>query len=149
MAHLQSTPPRLAAAQQIPLVVPCKANIGSYSKGKCVNCFLCETVLIFFSVEFSDTLSASLLVTAFLIPLPSNKYTSGCLTPLSVGTDLLSNAQEGVSSCQVSLTCLFPGNQRLDLVWTRDSSWASHSWPRNLELEGTVSWLVEDWNCKI
>lgn len=56
-----------------PAVVPYEANIGSYSRGKCVKCFLFETVHIYSSVKFSDTLSASPFLTACRIPPPSNK----------------------------------------------------------------------------
>lgn len=78
----------------------CNANVASDSRGKCVKCFLFETVLTHLSVKFSDTLSASVCLTACLTLPRGNKHFLGCLIPLSLGTGLLSNPQEWDTSSQ-------------------------------------------------
>lgn len=88
-----------------------------------------------------------------LVWLPhSNKWFSGCCVIPSLGADFLFNPQALISGYQISPMCLFSGNQWLHLVWTLVSSWASHSWPlypRNSELQCTVSQSAGDHNCTI
>lgn len=100
--------PSLTAAEQILPVTSCDVNNDSYSKGKSVKCFLFQTVCVYFSGKFSDTLSTALFLIACLTLPPQNKHVTGCLIPLSLGADLLLHPQEWVSSSQVSPMCLFP-----------------------------------------
>lgn len=116
---------------------------------KWVKRFQFETI----SIHFSSLTHCQLLFFWPLVWLPhSNKWFSGCCVIPSLGADFLFNPQALISGYQISPMCLFSGNQWLHLVRTLVSSWASHSWPlypRNSELQCTVSQSAGDHNCTI
>lgn len=90
MIHLGPTPASLTATQQVLLSHPMKPTLvptpgGSVSNVSCLRQFVYTSV--------SSTLTHYQLLfflTACRTPPPSNKYVSGYLIPLSLGTDLLS-----------------------------------------------------------